>query len=59
MSVEATQLTTRLGGLSPDRLFFIVSRLVALILLVTALSLLSPYFLTWPNFINVMRQAAY
>jgi ribose transport system permease protein len=58
MSVEATQLTTRLGGLSPDRLFFVVSRLVALILLVTVLSLLSPYFLTWPNFINVMRQAA-
>jgi hypothetical protein len=58
MSVEATQLTTRLGGLSPDRLFVIVSRLVALVLLVTVLSLLSPYFLTWPNFINVMRQAA-
>jgi ribose transport system permease protein len=32
--------------------------LIALVLLVTALSILSPYFLTWGNLINVLRQAS-
>ncbi len=45
-------------GLSPDRLFVVVSRLVALTLLVVTLSILSPHFLTWPNLINVARHAA-
>jgi ribose transport system permease protein len=58
MSVEASQLAARIGHLPPDRLFVIVSRLAALALLIAALSILSPYFLTWGNFINVMRQAA-
>jgi ribose transport system permease protein len=59
MSVEATTpLAARLGSLSADRVFVIVSRLVALVLLITALSMLSPYFLTWSNGINVLRQAA-
>jgi ribose transport system permease protein len=58
MSAEATRLPTRVAGLPADRLFVIASRLVALMLLVTVLSILSPYFLTWGNFINVMRQAA-
>jgi ribose transport system permease protein len=58
MSVEASQLAARIGHLPSDRLFVIVSRLAALALLIAALSILSPYFLTWGNFINVMRQAA-
>lgn len=58
MRVEASQLATRIGHLPSDRLFVIVSRLAALALLIAALSILSPYFLTWGNFINVMRQAA-
>lgn len=58
MSAEAPRLPARLAGLSADRLFVVASRLVALMLLVTVLAILSPYFLTWSNFINVMRQAA-
>jgi ribose transport system permease protein len=45
-------------GLSPDRLFVLVSRLVALSGLIVALSILSPHFLTWNNLINVLRHAA-
>jgi ribose transport system permease protein len=58
MSVAAEKLTARIGGLPSDRIFLIVSRIIALILLVTVLSVLSPYFLTFGNFVNVMRQAA-
>ena len=45
-------------GLSPDRLFVVVSRIVALLLIVVTMSILSPYFLTWSNLINVVRHAA-
>jgi ribose transport system permease protein len=45
-------------GLSPDRLFVVVSRLVALILIVVTMSILSPHFLSWSNLINVARHAA-
>ncbi len=45
-------------GLSPDRLFVVVSRIFALGTLIIVLSLLSPHFLTWGNIINVLRQAA-
>jgi ribose transport system permease protein len=58
MSTEATGTATLTGALPADRLFVIASRLIALMLLVAVLSVLSPYFLTWSNFINVMRQAA-
>jgi ribose transport system permease protein len=58
MSAGAGPLVMRIGGLPADRIFVIASRLVALALLVIVLSVLSPYFLTWGNFINVMRQAA-
>ena len=44
-------------GLSPDRLFVVVSRLFALGTLVIVLSLLSPHFLSWGNIVNVLRQA--
>ena len=58
MSAEATGTATLARALPADRLFVIASRLIALMLLVAVLSVLSPYFLTWSNFINVMRQAA-
>jgi ribose transport system permease protein len=38
--------------------FIALSRLVALIAIVVVLSLLSPQFLSWGNFINVLRQAS-
>ena len=58
MSVEVTKLQSSWPNLHMDRLFVVVSRLIALALLVVALSILSPYFLTWTNFINVLRQAS-
>jgi ribose transport system permease protein len=58
MRVETANLQWRWPSLHTDRLFFAVSRLIALTLLVVALSILSPYFLTWANAINVLRQAS-
>lgn len=38
--------------------FIVVSRLLAIIVLVVALAILSPQFLSWGNFLNVVRQAS-
>jgi ribose transport system permease protein len=45
-------------GLSADRLFVVVSRASALVVLCVILALFTPYFFTWSNFINVLRHAA-
>lgn len=45
-------------GLSPDRLFVVVSRTSALVLICVVLAALTPNFLTWSNIINVLRHAA-
>lgn len=58
MSVEITSPPSRFANFPTDRLFVVVSRLVALALLVAVLSYMSPYFLTWPNFSNILRQAS-
>ena len=58
MSVESAKLSSRWTSLDSDQVFVIVSRLIALALLVTTLSVLSEYFLTWSNLINVLRQAS-
>jgi ribose transport system permease protein len=58
MSLDMTKPTLPFARLHADRLFVLVSRLIALTLLIVALSILSPYFLTWPNLINVLRQAS-
>ena len=58
MSVAAsTSPPALMFGLSPDRLFVVLSRIVALTALIVTLSILSPYFLTWNNLINVLRHA--
>ena len=57
MSLRAGSLSSPLG-LTNDQLFVVASRLIALASLITALSILSPYFLTWANLINVLRQAS-
>jgi ribose transport system permease protein len=49
--------SVQMFGLSPDRAFVVLSRLAALSALVVALSILSPYFLTWNNLVNVLRHA--
>jgi ribose transport system permease protein len=58
MSLDVVKLQLRWPGPHIDRLFVVVSRLIALALLVVVLSILSPYFLTWTNLINVLRQAS-
>jgi ribose transport system permease protein len=58
MSLRAERSVSLPFGLAHDQLFVVASRLIALVLLVTALSILSPYFLTWGNLINVLRQAS-
>lgn len=58
MSVDATTALSRVSALPADRVFVVVSRLLALALLIAALSFLSPYFLTWTNAMSVLRQAS-
>ena len=38
--------------------FVVASRLVAIAAIVVVLSILSPHFLSWGNFVNVLRQAS-
>ena len=58
MSLRAARSQLRTFNLPYDQLFVVISRLIALILLIVVLSILSPYFLTWTNLINVLRQAS-
>ena len=58
MSLRAAGPLLRPLSLPSDQLFVAVSRLIALVLLIVVLSILSPYFLTWTNLINVLRQAS-
>lgn len=58
MSTTIAAIPSRAAGRLADRSFFVASRLAALVLLVTVLTLLSPYFLTLGNVTNVLRQAA-
>ena len=58
MSVDVVKPQSRWLSAHADWLFVVLSRLIALVLLVVALSVLSPYFLTWTNLINVLRQAS-
>ena len=58
MSVAAATLQRPFAGIPADRVFFFASRLTALALLIGVLAALSPHFLTWPNGMNVLRQAA-
>lgn len=58
MSLPATRPQLRSLNLPYDQLFVVISRLIALVLLIVVLSILSPHFLTWTNVINVLRQAS-
>lgn len=58
MTVGTADPRRFLPAIPADRMFFILSRATALILIVVTLSLLTPHFLTWPNLINVLRQAS-
>jgi ribose transport system permease protein len=58
MTVLADRPPAQVLRLPADRAFVVISRLTALVLLVAALSLLSPHFLTLPNLTNVLRQAS-
>jgi ribose transport system permease protein len=58
MSLEAARPRSRLSDLPSDRLFVAISRVIALVLLIVVLSILSPYFVTWTNLVNVLRQAS-
>jgi ribose transport system permease protein len=57
-SLASTLSSRSLSLTSSDRVFFILSRFTALFLLVLALSIVSPYFLTWNNISNILRQAS-
>jgi ribose transport system permease protein len=57
VAAASSRSSAQMFGLSPDRAFVVLSRLVAISALVVALSILSPYFLTWNNLVNVLRHA--
>lgn len=57
--MNTTARPLAIGRLRIDHgVFIVVSRLVAVTAIVVVLAILSPYFLTWSNFINVLRHAA-
>ena len=58
MSAQSFLLPAVLARRLDHGLFVVLSRLLAIIVLVVVLAILSPQFLTWGNFINVMRQAS-
>jgi len=58
MTALATALRRPADAIVSDRLFLIASRLAALAVIVIALAILSPHFLTWSNGMNVLRQAS-
>jgi len=58
VNTQVMTVAARLTKRVDYRIFVIVSRLVALMAIVVVLSLLSPQFLSWGNFVNVLRQAA-
>jgi len=57
MNAHVATLAT-LTGRVDYRIFVVISRLVALVMIVVVLSLASPQFLSMGNFVNVLRQAA-
>jgi ribose transport system permease protein len=58
MNPSGMALAGRMRALPMDRVFVVFSRLLAVVVLVSALSLLSPVFFTWGNLLTVARQAA-
>jgi ribose transport system permease protein len=58
VSVPATVVSAPARLVLAGPLFIAVSRAAGLVLLVFALALLSPHFLSWQNLINVLRQAS-
>lgn len=58
MSVQRLLLPARIALRIDYGVFVVASRLLALIVLVVLLAILSPQFLSWGNFLNVMRQAS-
>lgn len=58
MSVQGHLLPARIALRIDYGVFVVASRLLALIVLVVLLAILSPQFLSWGNFLNVMRQAS-
>ncbi|MDF3061142.1 MAG: Ribose transport system, permease protein RbsC, partial [Microvirga sp.] len=58
MTAVASALRRPANAIPADRLFLVASRLAALAILVIALAILSPHFLTWSNGMNVLRQAS-
>jgi ribose transport system permease protein len=58
MTPSALALPHFLGRLPADRLFVVLSRTMALVVIVLVLATLSPHFFTFQNLINVLRQAS-
>ena len=58
MSAQSVLLPAGLARRIDHGVFVVLSRLVAITVLVVVLAILSPQFLTWANFGNVMRQAS-
>jgi ribose transport system permease protein len=58
VSVPVTVVAAPARPVLAGPLFVAVSRAAGLIVLVLALALLSPHFLSWQNLINVLRQAS-
>jgi ribose transport system permease protein len=58
MTTDASAVIGVVRGRVDHTVFVAASRLVAIAAIVVVLSILSPYFLSWGNFVNVLRQAS-
>ncbi len=58
MNAQTTLLPAGIARRIDYAAFVVLSRLLAIIVIVVVLAILSPQFLSWGNFINVMRQAS-
>jgi len=58
VSVQTHLLPAGIARRVDHGVFVVLSRLLAIIVLVVVLAILSPQFLSWGNFTNVMRQAS-
>jgi ribose transport system permease protein len=58
VSVPTTLLPAGIARRIDHGAFVVLSRLLAIIVIVVVLAVLSPQFLSWGNFVNVMRQAS-
>ena len=58
MKTQILDIVGSMRGRLDHTLFIVLSRVIAIVAIIVILSILSPQFLSWGNFVNVARQAS-